>query len=206
MTTSFSRPLIAVLQMTLDGKILDSDGAADWVDSWADGLALLPPVDAFVLGAGMFAGYEEFWAVMLDDPAAAAEMLGRDPYPREISYAQLAAQTPHLVVSTTLTDVTWPTARIIRSLDEIRTLKHERGNAIYIVGGPTLVANLLEADLLDELRLILHPILTGGAGQGITGDLAHRQNLELVGAEPSANGHLNLTYRVTQDASGEATQ
>ena len=205
MTTSSSRPLIAVLQMTLDGKILDSDGAADWVDSWADGLALLPPVDAFVLGAGMFAGYEQFWAVMRDDPTAAAEMLGRDPYPREISYAQLAAQTPHLVVSTTLTGVTWPTARIIRSLDEIRTLKHEPGNAIYIVGGPTLVTNLLDADLLDELRLIVHPILAG-AGPGITGDLAHRQNLVLVGAEPTANGHLNLTYRLTQDASGEARQ
>jgi dihydrofolate reductase len=205
MTTSSSRTLIAVLQMTLDGKILDSDGAAEWVDSWADGLALLPPVDAFVLGAGMFAGYEQFWAVMLDNPSAAAEMLGRDPYPREISYAQLAARTPHLVVSTTLTGVTWPTARITRSIDEISTLKHEPGNAIYIVGGPTLVTSLLDADLLDELRLIVHPVLAG-AGQGLTEALAHRQNLELVGAEPTANGHLNLTYRLTQDASGEARQ
>ena len=165
----------------------------------------MPPVDAFVLGAGMFAGYEQFWAVMLDDPAAAAVMLGRDPYPREISYAQLAAQTPHLVVSTTLTGVTWPTARIIRSIDEIRTLKHEPGDAIYIVGGPTLVTNLLDADLLDELRLIVHPILAG-AGQGITGDLANQRNLELVAAEPTANGHLNLTYRLSRDASGEAKQ
>ena len=145
------------------------------------------------------------WAVMLDDPAAAAEMLGRDPYPRETSYAQLAAQTPHLVVSTTLTGVTWPTARIIRSIDEIRALKHEPGNAVYIVGGPTLITSLLDADLIDELRLIVHPILAG-AGQGITEDLAHRQNLQLVGAEPTANGHLNLTYRLTQDSSGEARQ
>ena len=92
LTTSTSKNLIAVLQMTLDGRILDADGGSDWVDSWADGLELLPPVDAFVLGAGMFSGYEQFWAAMLDDPAAAAEMLGREPYPREIAYAQVASQ------------------------------------------------------------------------------------------------------------------
>ena len=60
MTTSPSRDLIAVLQATLDGRILDADGGSDWVDSWADGLELLPPVDGFVLGAGMFLGYEQF--------------------------------------------------------------------------------------------------------------------------------------------------
>ena len=170
MTTSTSRDLIAVLQMTLDGRILDSDGRSDWVDSWADGLELLPAVDGFVLGAGMFSGYEQFWAAMLDDPAAVAEMLGRDPYPREIAYAQVAAQTEHLVLSTTLADVTWPSARIVRSIDEIRTFKHDGHGTVYVVGGPTLITSLLGAGLLDELRLIVHPILVG-AGQSITGVL-----------------------------------
>ena len=100
MTTSTSRDLIAVLQMTIDGRILDADGGSGWVDSWADGLELLPHVDGFVLGAGMFSGYEEFWAAVLEDPAAAAEMLGRDPYPREIAYAEVAAQTEHLAMQT----------------------------------------------------------------------------------------------------------
>ena len=72
------------MQVTLDGRILDP---ADEVD-WADGLELLQPVDAFVLG--------------------------RDPYPRELAYARTAAETPHLVLSTTLTETTWPTARIVR--------------------------------------------------------------------------------------------
>src|SRR5262249_48839682 len=150
-----TRTLIAVLQTTLDGKILDGDGSADWVDSWSDGLALLPPVDAFVLGAGMFGGYQQFWAAMLDDPAAAAELLGRDPYERELEYARLAARTEHLVLSTTLADVTWPSARIVRSLDEIRELKQQPGSVVYVVGGPTLIGALLDAGLLDELRLIV---------------------------------------------------
>ncbi len=197
MTTS-SRPLIAVLQTTLDGKILDADGTADWVDSWADGLELLPPVSAFVLGAGMFAGYEPFWAAILDDRAAAVEMLGREPRPREIAYARLAARTEHLVLSTTLTEVAWPTARIVRSVDEIRALKDTPGDAVYVVGGPTLITSLLDAGLLDELHLIVHPLLVG-AGQGIAEDLAHRHDLELAAAEPTPAGRVNLTYRVPHD-------
>ena len=194
MATPTSMNLIAVLQMTLDGRILDSDGGSDWVDSWADGLELLPPVDAFVLGAGMFSGYEHFWAAMLDDHGAVVEMLGRDPYPREIAYAQVASKTEHLVLSTTLTDVTWPSARIVRSIEEIRTFKQDGQGTAYVVGGPTLTTSLLDADLLDELRLIVHPILIG-AGQGITGVLSSPQRLELIASEPAAAGRATLTYR-----------
>ena len=195
MTTSPSRDLIAVLQTSLDGRILDADGGSDWVDSWADGLELLPPVDGFVLGAGMFSGYEQFWAAMLEDPAAAAGMLGRRPYPREIAYAETAARTEHLVLSATLTDVAWPSARIVRSIEQIRTFKDDGDGAVYVVGGPTLIASLLDAALLDELRLIVHPILVG-AGRSITGVLRSPQHLELVAAEPAAGGRVTLTYRL----------
>ena len=197
MATSTSRDLIAVLQMTLDGKILDSEGGSDWVDSWADGLELLPPVDSFVLGAGMFSGYQEFWAAMLDDHAAVSAMLGRDPYPRELAYAQVASTTEHLVLSTTLTDVTWPSARIVNSLDAIRAFKQQGNGTTYVVGGPTLITALLDAGLLDELRLIVHPVLVG-AGQSITGAFSSRQHVQLVAAEPFAGGRVTLTYRVRE--------
>lgn len=183
------------MQMTLDGRILDAEGRSDWVDSWADALELLPRVDAFVLGAGMFAGYESFWAAMLEDPAAAAAMLGRDPYPRELAYAELAAQTEHLVLSTTRTDVTWPSARVVRSVEEIRSFKHEGHGTVYVAGGPTLVTSLLDADLLDELKLIVHPILVG-PGDGIAGVLRRQQRLEFVAAEPGAAGLVTVTYRL----------
>jgi dihydrofolate reductase len=181
--------------MTLDGRILDADGGSDWVDSWADGLELLPPVDGFVLGAGMFSGYEQFWAAMLEDPAAAKEMLGRDPYPRERAYAETAARTEHLVLSTTLADVTWPSARIVRSIEEVRTFKHDGHGTVYVVGGPTLITSLLDASLLDELRLVVHPILVG-AGQSITGVLGSPQRLDFVAAEPGAGERVTLAYRL----------
>jgi dihydrofolate reductase len=187
--------LIAAMQVTLDGRILGPDGEVDWVDSWADSLELLPPVDAFVLGGGMFPEYERFWAAVLDDPQAVSEMLGRDPYPRELTYARVAAETPHLVLSTTLTEVTWPTARIVRDIDEIRTLREQPGKTVYVVGGPGLVAALLDAHLLDELRLIVHPVIAGGGRtflEGITG----RHALGLAAAEPMASGRVGLTYRL----------
>ena len=93
MSTSTTRQLIAAMQVTLDGRILGPADEVDWVDSWADGLELLPPVDAFVLGGGMFPDYEHFWATLLHDPPAAADLLGRDPYPRELTYARTAAET-----------------------------------------------------------------------------------------------------------------
>lgn len=194
LSTSTSRDLIAVLQMTLDGRILDADGGSDWVDSWADGLELLPHVDGFVLGAKMFSGYEQFWAAVLENPAAAAEMLGRDLYPREFAYAEVARRTEHLVLSARLAEVSWPSARIVRSVDEIRAFKHDGDGTVYVVGGPTLITSLIDAGLLDELRLIVHPILVG-AGQGITGVLGSPLRLELAAAEPATGDRVTLTYR-----------
>ena len=196
MTTTPSRPFIAAMQITLDGYILGPDGESDWVDSWADGLGLLPGLDAFVLGGGMFPGYEAFWTAIQEDPAGASQWLGRDPYPREIEYARIAAQTPHLVLSTTLGDTAWPTARIVRDASELRALKAQPGQAVYVVGGPGLVRSLIDEALLDELRLIVHPVAIG-AGTALFDGIDRRQALELVNSERSASGRVNLTYRVT---------
>jgi dihydrofolate reductase len=195
MTTAGSRPFISAMQVTLDGYSLGSDGNADWVDSWADGLELLPRIDAFVLGAGMFPGYQVFWTAIREDPAAVAEWLGRDPYPREIEYARIAAETPHLVLSTTLRDTTWPTARIVRDLDELRAFKTQPGGPVYVVGGARLVRGLIDEALLDELRLSVHPVAVG-AGAPLLSGITRRQDLELIDSERTTTGRVNLTYRV----------
>jgi dihydrofolate reductase len=195
MTTTTSRPFIAALQVTLDGYSLDSEGTADWVDSWAEGLQLLPHVDAFVLGGGMFPAYETFWTAVREDPGTVAQWLGRDPYPREVRYAEVAAETPHLVLSKTLDHPSWPTARIVRNLDELRALRGRPGGAVYVVGGDGLVRTLLDEGLLDELRLIVHPVAVG-AGAALFGGIARRQNLELIKSDPATAGRLKLTYRV----------
>jgi dihydrofolate reductase len=195
MTEAPSRPFIAAMQITLDGYILGPEGEADWVDSWADALGLLQEVDAFVLGGGMFPDYEQFWTAILNDPAAASEWLGRAPYERELEYARVAAVTPHLVLSTTLSAASWPTARLIRELDELRAFKAQPGNPVYVVGGPGLVTSLINAGLLDELRLIVHPVAVG-AGRSVFGEVLRRQELELSSSAPMSAGRMQLTYRL----------
>lgn len=192
-----SRTMIAALQVSLDGFTQGSDrGGEEWVDSWADAIALVPDVDAFVQGAGMYPGYGEFWESIHADPGKPAPFLNRPPYEREIAYAKLAAKTPHYVVSKKLDTVSWPpTAKIVRELSELRALKHQPGKNIYVVGGPTLVIGLLNANLLDELRLIVHPLLLGG-GRPLFAGLLERRPLRFVSAEPTHAGRVVLSYRV----------
>lgn len=120
----------------------------------------------------------------------------RAPYDREVAYARLAARTPHYIVSTTLDGVSWPpTARIVRSLGELRTLKDQTGGTVYVVGGATLVTSLLNDGLLDELRLIVHPVLLGG-GRALFAGVAGRRSLTLVQTEATKAGRVILTYRM----------
>jgi|SRR5688572_4736838 dihydrofolate reductase len=190
-----SRKMIAALQISLDGFTQGSDrGGEEWVDCWADALALIPDVDAFVQGAGMFPGYAEYWAAIEANPDAVPPFQSRPPYERELAYARLAAKTPHYVVSTKLDGVSWPpTARIVRDLGELRALKELPGKNIYVVGGPTLVANLLNAGLIDELRLIVHPLILGG-GKALFENVRERRSLQFIHAEQTSGGRMILSY------------
>lgn len=190
-----SRKMIAALQSSLDGFAQGEDlGEEEWVESWADGLALVPDVDAFVQGARMYPGYADFWSAIERDPTKDAPFHTRKPFDREVAYAQRAAKTPHYVLSTTLESVSWPpTAKIVRSLDELHALKGAPGKNIYVVGGPTLVGSLLDAGLLDELRLIVNPLLLG-KGAPLFQHLAKRRRLRFVSAEPTSHGRVVLSY------------
>jgi dihydrofolate reductase len=196
MTEQQQRTFIAALQVSLDGYVEGAGGEADWVDSWADALGLVGPVDAFVLGRGMFDGrYEPYWDAALADPDTGTAMYGRRPYAREVEYARVARQTPHIVLSKTMTGAAWPNVRIARDVDEIAAFKREPGGAVYVAGGPGLVAELMNAGLVDELRLIVQPVLLGG-GMSLFGGVRERHALELVAAEPGPRGRVDLTYRV----------
>ena len=195
MSKKNGRKMIAALQVSLDGFTQGPNGEKDWVDSWADAIQLIPDVDTFVLGGHMYPGYGEYWESIYANPRRVPPYMTRLPSDREIAYAQLAAKTPHFVVSKTLRSVSWPpTARIIRDVAELRTLKGQAGKNIYVVGGATLVASLLGEDLIDELRLIVHPILLGG-GKALFAGVNKRRALHLVQTDSTESGRVILTYR-----------
>ena len=77
-------------------------------------------------------------------------------------------------------------------------MRQQPGKAVYVVGGPGMVTSLVNAGLLDELRLIVHPVAAGG-GRALFEGMAERQAFELVSAEPMASGRVNLTYRLSAD-------
>jgi dihydrofolate reductase len=199
MTANTSRKMISAMQVSLDGFIEDADGKTDWVDSWADAIQLIDDVDMFLLGGHMYPGYGEYWGLIHADPQRIPPLpevpsqQGRLPSSSEIAYARLAAQTPHVVLSTTLKSVSWPKAQIVRDLAEVRALKGTPGKNTYVVGGAGLVASLMDADLIDELRLIVHPVVVGGGKPLFKG--VRRHSLELVQAQPSKSGRVILTYR-----------
>jgi predicted dithiol-disulfide oxidoreductase (DUF899 family)/dihydrofolate reductase len=114
----------------------------------------------------MYPDYGAYWESIEANPDRVPPFQEQIPTKSEVAYARLAAKTPHIVLSTTLTSVSWPpTAQVIRDVAELRTLKSQPGKNMYVVGGATLVASLLNENLIDELRLIIHPIVLG-KGQG----------------------------------------
>ena len=195
MASKSSRKMIAALQVSLDGFIQGPDGEKDWADSWASALQLIPDVDMFVLGGRMYPDYGAYWESIEANPDRVPPFQEQVPTKSEVAYARLAATTPHIVLSTTLTSVSWPpTAQVIRDVAELRTLKSRPGKNMYVVGGATLVASLLNENLIDELRLIIHPIALG-KGQGLFSSVTRRLWLDLVQARANESGRVIVTYR-----------
>ncbi len=77
--------------------------------------------------------------------------------------------------------------------------------AVYVVGGAGLVRSLIDEALIDELRLIVHPVAVGaGTGAGLFDGIAQRQDLELIDSERTPAGRVHLTYHVPAPRTGHA--
>ena len=172
------RRLIAGMRMSVDGRIEGPEGYADWEETWSDVFDLMPQVDACLLGAGMYGGYEQYWTAIQNAPGEPLPMTGRAPTPEEVDYAAFAARTPHYVLSSTLSAARWPGTSFLRGLDGVAALKQEAGKDIYLVGGARTTASLIDAGLVDELRLMVHPLIAG-PGKSLFATTQRRRGLAL---------------------------
>jgi dihydrofolate reductase len=187
------------MQISLDGKIAGPEGYADWVEAWSDSYGLMPQVDACLLGAGMYPGYEQRWTAVQNEPDKPRATTGRVPTPAEIEWARFAAQTPHYVLSSTLNSALWPRISFLRGLDDIAALKQQPGKDIYLIGGARTTASLIDAGLVDELRLIVYP-LVAGKGKALFATTECRRALELRKVEQLQGGRVRLTYGIVSEA------
>lgn len=189
------RKLIASMKMSLDAKIEGPQQVADWVDAWSDDTDLTPQIDACVLGAGMYGGYESYWTTIKNGPDKPLEMTGKPPTEAEVRYARFATQIPHYLLSNTVTQVAWPNTTILKRTADVAALKKAPGKDIYLVGGARILVSLLEAGLVDELRLIVYPLIAG-EGKTLFGTVTARHKLELRNTKPLEGGRVRLTYGI----------
>ena len=145
--------------------------------------------DTVLLGRKLYGEWAAYWPgkTEADDP-----------------YAPFINGIRKVVLSTTLTSVEWENSELVREdhLDAVRRLKAEDGGDISINGSITVAQSMLRAGLLDELRLLVFPVVVG-SGRRLLDNL-DRVGLRLVESKALPTGVLSLAYAVDHDAA--ATQ
>jgi dihydrofolate reductase len=193
------RKLIAAMKVSLDGKT-DGPRGADWVKAWSDDYGLTKEIDACLLGAGMYPGYEGYWTGIRNEPGKPA-WTSDPPTKAEVEWARVTERTPHYVLSKTLRAAAWPNTKFLRSLDEVADLKRQSGKDIYLVGGGRTAASLIDAGLVDELRLLVYPLIAGDGTKPLFEASRERRGLHLRKAESLADGCVRLIYTVANGRS-----
>jgi dihydrofolate reductase len=167
--------LIVTEFITLDGVIEDPGGAEGHErGGWAFQFERGPEGDQFKLDELL---------------AAEAQLLGRLTYEGfaaawpersdEMGFAEKMNSMPKYVVSTTLRDPSWANTTVLADVDEVARIKEQHEGELLVAGSATLVRALLERGLVDELRLMIFPVVLG-AGKRLFADDAARQPFQVV--------------------------
>jgi dihydrofolate reductase len=177
------------------GEFVSADGVMDAPETWqfpfqTDELGEITErqirdADAFLLGRvtyEMFAGY---WPTLTNNEFGVADKLN---------------SAPKYVVSTTLQNANWNNSTHIKSnaVEEIRNLKQQPGSTIAIIGSATLVHSLLDAGLIDEIQVLVHPLVLGkGVRLFVDG---YSSPMKLADSKILANGVVFLSYQIEHQA------
>jgi dihydrofolate reductase len=183
------RKIVLWMGVSLDGYIEGPNREIDWhlVD---DELhrhfnEVLGAMGAFLDGRVTYELMAEFWPTADADPASTPPM---------VEFARIWRDMPKLVFSRTLERADW-NATVVREVvpDDIRRLKAEPDGDLAL-GGADLAATFLRHDLVDELRLYVHPVVLG-AGKRLFPPLDARIPLRLAETRTFGNGVVLLHYR-----------
>jgi dihydrofolate reductase len=178
------RKLVAVELVSVDGVM---ESPEQWAFPYSNdemeeaNAAGMAASDAMLLGRKTYEGLAAFWP---NQP-------GGTPI---VDYIN---SVPKYVVSGTLEEpLGWNNSTLIKGdvAERVAELKRQPGKDITIIGSGELVRSLLEDGLLDELRLMVHPVVLGG-GKRLFEDGVDRTALELVDSKTFATGVVYLAYR-----------
>lgn len=184
--------------VSLDGVMEDPGGAEDFkhggwtfeINRGDEGdkfkLDEAMEADALLLGRVTFEGFAEAW------PS------------RDGEFADKFNGMPKYVVSSTLADPNWNNSTVLDGdlAEAISKLKQDHGGDVVVHGSARLAQALLDQDLVDELRLMVFPVVLG-SGKRLFGETADKKPLKLVGSKTVGDGVAILTYeRGTQQGDG----
>jgi dihydrofolate reductase len=172
--------------VTVDGYDEGPNQEFDWpnVDKEFDDFAVtqIDEADTMMFGRKTYEVMAAYWptpeALESDDRRVAELMNGRPKY----------------VVSTTLEKADWGGTQVLPDLDALRAVKAGAGGDIVIMGSSALVANLLAAGLIDEVRVMVNPIVLG-AGRSLFHTADRRYPLKLIGTRVFDSGNVLLRYQ-----------
>jgi dihydrofolate reductase len=175
------RKLIAGLAITLDGVV---DGAYHWVQQ-DEGMnqtiaAGMAESDAILIGRRTYLDYAGLWPNMPSN-----------------QMSDFMNNSHKYVLSNTLTEpLEWANSELVSGelADVVTKLKAQPGKNIQIPGSPSVVRALLRAGLLDELELMVHPIVLG-SGARLFADESDRLDLQLAESTTFSTGVVYTAYR-----------
>jgi dihydrofolate reductase len=180
--------------VTLDGVIQDPSGD-----------------ESFARGGwvGKVTDREEAGKVLLDETLGAeAELYGRRTYEflasrwpaRSGGLADKLNSMPKYVISSTLEDPDWNNTTVLKgdAVEEVSKLKQELDGEILVPASIQLVRTLMEHDLVDELRLLVYPVVLGD-GERLFGETSDQQPMRLVDSRTLDDELAYLIYRAVRD-------
>ena len=143
--------------------------------------AAISSSDAMLLGRVTYQEFAAYW------PGVSSE---DEPFATHMN------NTPKYVVSKTLDKAEWNNSTLISGnvAEEITKLKQQPGKNIGITGSATLVQSLLQDDLLEELGLMIHPVVVG-SGKRLFQEGGGPKGLKLVDSMTFSTGVVSLTYQ-----------
>jgi dihydrofolate reductase len=181
------RKLYAFLMMTLDGFYEGPDQEFQFwqVDDEFDEFSAgqLNDTDVLLLGRVTYEGMASYWPT----PAAREN----DPV-----VAELMNTMPKIVVSTTLQTAEWNNTRLLGAnvAEQLAKLKQQPGKALAILGSPNLTVSLLGMGLVDELRVMVNPVVLGD-GKSLFRSTKQELKLQLLQTRTFSSGNVLLTYQ-----------
>jgi dihydrofolate reductase len=191
------RKVIANEWMTLDGVVQapiyadeDTTGGFEhggWHSRYFDDLSMRWVIEnvggagGFLLGRGTYEIFAAYWPDAPEDQQVLAEPLN---------------ELPKYVASTTLVEpLGWRNSTLLRGdlREAVSALKSQQGRDLHVIGSPGLVQSLMQHGLLDELRVMVDPVVVGGGKRLFPDDGALRA-LRLVDSQVTTTGAIVATY------------